>query len=135
MPSPRVPLDEISLRLCRVCQAQKEMSQFDRAGTPGAMTRRRVCRRCRYEAQRPRQAVLARVRKYGITEEAFVSALADGCVVCMRDLDGGRSTHVDHDHETGMVRGILCGLCNVGIGMFQNNPEIARRAADYLEAK
>ncbi len=40
---------------------------------------------------------------------------------------------VDHDHETGKARGILCNICNLGIGYFHDVPMTLRQAADYLE--
>lgn len=46
--------------------------------------------------------------------------------------DGSRQTHVDHDHKTGLVRGMLCVDCNVGLGRFKDNAEALRRAADYV---
>ena len=40
---------------------------------------------------------------------------------------------IDHDHETGFVRGILCSLCNTLLGHAKDDPEILRKAAEYLD--
>lgn len=42
---------------------------------------------------------------------------------------------VDHDHETGVVRGLLCHRCNVAVGLLQNSPEFADAVADYLRTR
>lgn len=75
--------------------------------------------------------------KYGITVDEFNVMLASQggrCAICGRPdsgkLDSGMN--VDHSHESGKVRGILCHYCNVGLGNFQDNPEILLSAADYL---
>src|SRR5262245_47961912 len=65
-----------------------------------------------------------RLRKqFGITAEEYDIALElqDGCcAICRNKVADGRGhrLHVDHDHETGRVRGILCGNCNLGLGKF-----------------
>lgn len=55
------------------------------------------------------------------------------CAICRTVLDPeSRQTHVDHDHETGAVRGILCHGCNSGLGQFQDDPERLRAAVKYI---
>lgn len=72
-------------------------------------------------------------KKYGLTwEEVLKMAEEQGgdCLICRNPL--GDDPCVDHDHETGAVRGILCRLCNTGLGMFRDKPEVASRAVEYL---
>lgn len=79
-------------------------------------------------------------QKYGLTPEQF-EAMARAqhflCAICRQspcDIPGGRGLlHVDHDHETGRVRGLLCVNCNVGLGYFFDTPALLREAAAYLE--
>lgn len=73
-------------------------------------------------------------RKYGLTQslfEALVLAQLGKCAVC------GRLTapdlHVDHDHRTKKVRGLLCGKCNKAIGLLNDDPELLTAAKLYLE--
>lgn len=75
--------------------------------------------------------------RYGLTEAAFESLL-DGqdraCAVCRCNLDAkGVVPCVDHDHNTGDVRGVLCRACNTGLGLFKDDPELMRAAAAYVE--
>jgi len=43
-----------------------------------------------------------------------------------------RSLAVDHDHETGKIRGLLCTFCNTALGKFHDDVEILKKAIDYL---
>lgn len=71
-------------------------------------------------------------KRYGLTAEQYDSILRGqgGCAIC------GRSEnvifHVDHCHNTGSVRGILCGPCNMAIGLFKDDLETVRKAFRYL---
>lgn len=72
--------------------------------------------------------------KYGISVEDFkaMSAAQGGaCLVC--GVVG--PLVVDHCHSSGVVRGLLCRVCNLGIGHMKDDPERLRAAADYLEAR
>ena len=54
------------------------------------------------------------------------------CAICQTEEPGIKGFCVDHNHVTGKLRGALCGNCNRGIGLLQDNPEVVQRAADYL---
>lgn len=78
---------------------------------------------------------------FGITVEQYNEMLArqDGvCAICREPetmIRKGRllPLHVDHDHDTGAVRGLLCGRCNTGIGMFADDPDRLVAATTYLK--
>ncbi|MBV9043118.1 MAG: endonuclease VII domain-containing protein, partial [Acidimicrobiia bacterium] len=63
-------------------------------------------------------------RTFGLSEADYERILASqdgGCAICGR-LPGSRNLHVDHDHATGAVRGLLCFACNVAIGHLRDDP-------------
>ena len=64
---------------------------------------------------------------YGLDYDPRVGAV---CAICGNEPNGV-SLHVDHNHETGKVRGVLCGNCNRGIGMFKTIPNL-QSAINYL---
>lgn len=73
---------------------------------------------------------------YGIDLETYGWMLyhqAFRCRVCFDQLEADRETHVDHCHQTGKVRGILCEHCNKGIGHLRDDPTRLILAAKYLE--
>lgn len=71
------------------------------------------------------------VRKYGLSSEVYQEMLSEQggrCAICRRKV----RLHVDHDHQSGVVRGLLCFQCNVGLGGFRDNPVLLKRAVKYL---
>ena len=75
-----------------------------------------------------------RTRKYGITAEQFdrlYSLQMGRCAICTLPLSETR-VHVDHDHYDNTVRGLLCNLCNPGLGYFGDDPDRLERAAAYI---
>jgi hypothetical protein len=62
------------------------------------------------------------LKKYGITLEQKVSMIKSQnskCAICDKEFESTRSTHVDHCHTTGKVRGILCNVCNTKLGWYE----------------
>ena len=55
------------------------------------------------------------------------------CQLCGSKIPDFRKRHIDHDHATGIYRGILCNRCNSGIGFLQDNPVLAERMVEYLK--
>ncbi len=73
-------------------------------------------------------------RRYGISAaevDDLIARQAGLCPICIRPL--GARPHVDHDHVTGEVRGVLCFTCNGGLGNYSDEADRLRRAADYLD--
>lgn len=66
--------------------------------------------------------------------EAMLTQQGGVCGICNEAPRGQRGFHVDHDHNTGKVRGILCHHCNIGIGCFQDNPATLELAMLYILA-
>lgn len=92
---------------------------------------KRHCREC--QRIRSRELVCA---KYGLTVldyEQMLAAQGHSCAICRKHMnDSPRSLHIDHDHLTGQVRGLLCFPCNKALGEFKDSPEIILKAAEYV---
>lgn len=74
-------------------------------------------------------------RNYGLTLDSFAALLrgqGDVCAICKAE---GEDWVVDHEHASGKVRGVLCRLCNVGLGYFKDDPSRLLSAAKYLTVK
>lgn len=75
------------------------------------------------------------VGAYGLTVTEYESLLAAQgglCGICKETCPSGRNLAVDHDHETGKVRGLLCTRCNPGLGYFRDDAERLRAALQWI---
>lgn len=76
-------------------------------------------------------------KRYNLTLEEYELLLEDQsyqCPICkcnLKELDT-KKIHVDHDHETKVVRGVLCNYCNVGLGHFKDDAKLLQSAINYL---
>jgi hypothetical protein len=118
----------------RVCACGS--TEVARVGKP-------VCPACRKDPRSSESAKATErrrtLRRYGITEQVWDHMLArqgGKCAVCRTDTPGGRGEtwHIDHDHVTGQVRGLLCQRCNLAIGMLGDSPDLMRTALRYVES-
>ncbi len=131
------------MKQCTICFSWKPEEDFPkRSGKFGPH-----CRSCYNEAQYRSKAKRAdyyrgltrkAVRKfklrtkYGLTLDQYERILQGQggcCKICGGD-GRGRTLHVDHDHKTGQVRGILCNGCNILVGRLEH--PLAERAKEYL---
>lgn len=72
--------------------------------------------------------------RYGVTEEQFWAMYNDQqgcCAGCLKEFI--RTPDIDHNHDTGKVRGLLCNNCNRGIGHLKENIDTMLRLIDYLK--
>ncbi|MEI5099645.1 endonuclease VII domain-containing protein [Streptomyces sp. PmtG] len=114
-------------KFCRTCGEIKPHVEWDRnsSASDGLAT---LCKPCK--AAQGRAGHLK--RQYGLTEaqrDGMVAEQKGLCVICLK----APPVHVDHCHETGRVRGVLCFNCNSAIGKLGDDPDALRRAIDYLE--
>ena len=75
-------------------------------------------------------------KKFGLTVEEYDEMLAAQggvCAICGRPPRDDISLHVDHDHETGKVRGLTCFRCNNALGDFDDDPKLLEAASAYLD--
>lgn len=144
----------LSSKKCACCGEVKPTTEFSRHHSNGKKWGfYSQCKECKnkkekkYRQENPdkRKITYRKVdlkRKYGMTIEDKKIMLKKQdykCAVCGEELflfgdfkDRNKVAHVDHNHETGKVRGLLCNDCNRGIGLLKDNPEYLLKAASYL---
>lgn len=134
------------MKTCKKCQRELELSAFgkNKQYKDGLMSTCRTCvnakiRKQYYDSKQHRN--LKYLSRYGITlEEVEAMAIKQNslCPICDKEcgfLMGNRANAfvVDHCHDTGKIRGLICSTCNRAMGFMRDNPELLRKAAAYLE--
>lgn len=99
-------------------------------------TQRRIEYRRQWQAERgPDYGRMKTLVRYGMTladYDAMLARQGGGCAICGRAPVEGKPLHVDHSHDTGAVRGLLCFRCNYGWSFFSEQPDRLERAATYV---
>lgn len=143
-----VSFQKPATKTCVACDLEKSIDNFwASCQVNGGISNQ--CKQCAGQAStrwRQRDKVHARNviqngirrRRYGIDEQTFLlmlDAQGRGCAICRCELDPSSNTrkiHVDHDHATGRVRGILCHGCNSALGLLKEDVAIFAAAIRYL---
>lgn len=142
------------MKTCNLCGIEKPFSEFHADKRRGYSSRCKPCNtaavaawrkknresynaseRKRYAESTSRWAQHIQ-RKYGITANIYNEMFerqGHACAICRRKAEElGQTLSVDHDHDTGAVRGLLCAKCNRMLGCAIDRPDVLRDGADYL---
>ena len=140
-------------RICIKCGEVKNTDEFYFARRKSDNYQLRSANECKacslknrkehYEQNRDRILANHRFRSYGLSKEEYLEMLDNQngtCAICKREewarasvTNKVKALAVDHNHETGNVRGLLCRSCNLAIGYFEDNPKSLDEAIKYLE--
>lgn len=140
------------MKTCSKCAVSKPLAEFHRRGDSDA--HRNECKACinaqnmeRYrtkpstKASHQAAARKYQLKQYGITPEMYDEmheSQQGKCAICEKPAprigtETERPLAVDHCHETGRIRALLCSQCNSGIGMLSDSAGKLRRATAYLD--
>lgn len=111
--------------ICAKCHIEKTEEEFyvrkDRNNRPTSR-----CKKCIYVDQRR----YSTIRKYRISERVYQALSENGCNIC--GVYTEKRLNIDHDHDTGMVRGVLCSRCNLTLGNVKDDISLLEKMIEYL---
>lgn len=137
--------DSVPTKYCPACTQYKPVTDFGKnaSSKDGRVTYCKPClkgrRRVAYAADaKAREAArfAHKLRAYGMSREAYERLEGEQwgrCAICGELPSTTHGLCVDHDHEMGKVRGLLCNNCNAGLGYFGDSADVLRAAAAYLD--
>ena len=127
---------------CPDCGADKrELFYLDSTGRK-TNARCKPCHKAhtlkRWHSMTQEEKMATRVRAmYGIEPDEYLemcNSQQGKCAICGNEPTTQRGLHLDHCHDTGQVRGLLCHGCNTGLGAFSDDPELLAKAIGYLRS-
>ena len=132
----------VKLKTCGVCKEKKSLEEFyDKKNKGGSLGKDHCCKKCRnikskdHYQRNPKKYWEKQIgRNFNITPKEYEDMFEKQnyrCAICKEYKSSKRLT-VDHCHETGKVRGLLCDSCNLGIGMFGHNTAVLESAIRFL---
>ena len=129
-------------KICKTCGVETDVVEYQKDATKKDGLRP-YCKEC--TSKRRKQLLSKETIRQRNLEKNFGKGALDVyrdlfeaqqgvCSICSRP-ENGRYKHlsIDHDHDTGKIRGLLCNNCNRGLGLLKDSPELLRKAARYVE--
>jgi len=149
-------------KICTQCNKERPLTEFSKQKN-GRFGCSSICKECKYnktkeynnqhkeerklkrEQNKDKHRAFIFKQNYGITLDNYNEMVEEQngvCAICgqpetafEKRFNRVRKLSVDHSHETGKVRGLLCGNCNKALGGFKDNINILQKAIDYLKIK
>lgn len=115
-------------KVCIDCGESKPSSEY--YTNKGSLTS--ICKACSGKRSNDYHKNVYRFNKYGLTEADYQTLLQvqeNKCVICQTELS---DPCIDHDHTTGVVRGVLCRQCNTLLGLAKDDTILLNNAINYL---
>lgn len=138
-------------KLCQTCHETKPLTEFHKSGGGRFSSQCKGCKSQYWKDRRRDNPLWAKLRdaegnanRTGVSlaeRKRMYEEQGGRCAICEHPgLMFGQGTKretlpLDHDHLTGEIRGLLCIKCNRGLGLFNDDPELLREAASYLERR
>lgn len=138
-------------KICNKCNIEQPLANFNLRGDKKDGKKRKnphfnYCKACKAAYNKSRNWADAPIKKsyrlmkeYGITLEQYNQMFQEQkgcCAICgIHQQELGRTLAVDHSHTSSTVRGLLCDKCNLGLGLFRDNPSLLLSAVSYLLPK
>ena len=132
------------MKKCGRCKGVKPKTEFNKnkGRCDGLQSTCKVCFRTIYYKHDPIKRRIRHLKRYDLDWEIYVNwyELQEGCcAICktpfklIGDKNIKSGAHVDHDHDSGEFRALLCHDCNAGLGYFKDNIKLLLTASEYLE--
>lgn len=138
---PKILVTSDETRICKDCNLEKSIEDFPRTGKKWRL---HTCKECTNKKSRDywnsnsEELNLKRLAKaYGLTVEELQDMYDKRvhCAICGKEPSGRwGKLHVDHDHLTGKVRGLLCNECNLVLGLIKDNSAVLNNMIYYIES-
>lgn len=128
----------MSIKKCGFCKTAKPLINFQKISKNSTDFSSR-CKSCGdVDFYKREQRQLPKLKQYGLSYNDYqymIYLQENRCAICNKHQNTLSVTMaIDHCHDSGQVRGLLCSSCNLGLGNFKDNPENLQAAIQYLNA-